>query len=267
MPSITVDGVTYDLPLDEYQAQKVTPYNEAIQALANHASSYTESVRAGLFEGLVSYWRLGEVSGSRSDAVGSNTLADNNTVTQADGKLGKAAQFTAANSEYLSIADNASLSTGDIDFTFCAWVYADSLAADRIIIGKTNLSTLGEYFLAFSNSSGRFRFAIQNAGTFVTVDATILGAPSTATWYFIVGWHDSVANTVNIQVNNGTADSGTTGATVPADSAQPFHIGADSTPTTFWNGRVDAVGFWKRVLTAAEKTALYNGGLGRAYPF
>ena len=40
-----------------------------------------------------------------------------------------AGQFTAANSEYLSHAHNSDLSTGDIDFTFAVWVYADSLLA------------------------------------------------------------------------------------------------------------------------------------------
>lgn len=265
VPPVTINGVDYPMVGDDSVAIKIPFINAILRALAG--VNATESVRAGLYEGLVSYWRLGEVSGSRADSIGSNTLTDNNTVTQADGKLGKAGQFTAANSEYLSIADNASLSTGDIDFTFCAWVYADSLGANRFIVTKSNLSTLGEYFLAYSTATSRFRFAIQNASTFVTIDADVLGAPSTATWYFIVGWHDSVANTVNIQVNNGTANSGTTGATVPADSAQAFQLGAQSVPGDYWNGRIDSVGFWKRVLTAAERTALYNYGAGRAYPF
>lgn len=37
MPSIVVNGVTYTLPPDDYQAQKVPEYNLAIQALASEA--------------------------------------------------------------------------------------------------------------------------------------------------------------------------------------------------------------------------------------
>jgi len=33
------------------------------------------------------------------------------------------------------------------------------------------------------------------------------------------------------------------------------------------NGRLDAVIVWKRVLTVAERTALYNSGVGREPPF
>ena len=46
---------------------------------------------------LIAYWKLGEASGTRSDSKGSNNLTDNNTVTSAAGKWGTAGQFTAAN--------------------------------------------------------------------------------------------------------------------------------------------------------------------------
>lgn len=84
-----------------------------------------------LLDGLVSYWKLEEANGARVDSVvaSGNDLTDNNTVTQAVGVLGNAAQFTAANSESLSHADNASLGTGDIDFTVASWVYFDSLTS------------------------------------------------------------------------------------------------------------------------------------------
>ena len=34
----------------------------------------------------------------------------------------------------------------------------------------------------------------------------------------------------------------------------------------YWDGLIDEVGFWKRILTAQEKTNLYNAGAGLAYP-
>jgi hypothetical protein len=220
-----------------------------------------------LHDNLVAFYKMDEPAGMRLDSYGSNHLTDNNTVTQAVGKVGAAAQFTAANSEYLSAADSAALSTGDVDFTFCVWVYADSFGSTRIILAKSNGATSGEFFLGYNSAANRFRFAIENGATFVTVDANVLGAPSTATWYFIVAWYDTTANTVNIQVNNGTANSAATGATVPADTAVAFTVGSTSVPDLYWDGRVDGLGFWKRVLTAAERTELYNGGAGKPYPF
>jgi hypothetical protein len=219
-----------------------------------------------LTDSLISFWELEEASGTRVDSVvtSGNDLADNNTVTQAAGKVGNAAQFTAANSEYLSRADNASLSTGNIDFTFALWVNLASNAAAQAFIDKSDNATW-EYEIFFSVAANRLAFYVENAlsgGDTVTADN--LGAPSISTWYFIVAWYDSVNDLLNIQVNNGTADSvsHTDGA---RDSAHAFRMGAQGGVTNFTNGLIDQVGFWKRVLTAQERTDLYNGGNGLSY--
>lgn len=224
---------------------------------------------SSLLTSLVAYWKLEEASGTRVDATGrGNDLTDNNTVTQATGIVGNAAQFTAANSEYLSHADNADLSTGNVDFTVAAWVYLDSKPASVmgfVTKGSGGSTTNAEYSLQYLNTSDRFRLVVfdggSNAGAAV---ANNLGSPSTSTWYFVVAWHDSVADTVNIQVNNGTVNSSayTFGSW---DSTEPLWIGRSS--SGYQNGRIDAVGFWKRVLTAGERTSLYNGGAGLQYPF
>src|SRR5690348_11404000 len=70
-----------------------------------------------LTDSLVGYWKLDEASGSRADSAGANTLTDNNTVAGLAGLISNAGDFERDNSESLSIADNAALSMGDIDFT------------------------------------------------------------------------------------------------------------------------------------------------------
>jgi len=181
---------------------------------------------------------------------------------------GHAAQFTVANSEFLSVADNASLSTGDIDFTLTAWVYLDSTGADRVITGKWNTTgNQREYLLYYDTSSDRFIFSISSNGTAVTSEnADVLGVPATGTWYFIVAWHDAAANTLNIQVNNGTADSQSY-SSGGFDSTAGFSIGSahGGAAVTPWNGRIVMGAVWKKVLSAAEKTLLYNDGDGRTY--
>jgi hypothetical protein len=52
----------------------------------------------------------------------SNQLFSGSAAGQNRGRVGSAAQFIAGYSQYLSHVDNASLSTGDIDFTLAAWV-------------------------------------------------------------------------------------------------------------------------------------------------
>lgn len=229
-----------------------------------------------LTTGLVSFWKLDEASGTRADAVGTGcggsgcNLTDINTVTQAVGKIGNAAQFTSANSEYLTHVDHADLSTGDIDFSASAWVYLDNIDTDQAIVGQYLTSTnQRSWSLNYYSSSKYFRLSVSSDGTatgFNSIEASTFGQIQASTWYFVVVWHDSVNNTINIQVNNGAVDSKayTTGT---LDSNGDFAIGAMANPIQFFNGRIDAVGFWKKVLSSSEKTELYNGGNGLEYPF
>jgi hypothetical protein len=226
-----------------------------------------QATSPALTSSLVAFWKLDEFAGVRVDSVGASHLTDVNTVTQNPGKLGGAAQFTAANSEYLSVADNAALSMGNIEFTVCAWVLLDSKTAPRTVCSKRIGGVSGgEFSLVYDNSADRFAFSIFDSTTGInTATANTFGSPSTGTWYFVVGKVE--AGAVKISVNAGAFDSTAKTVTIP-DSAAAFLIGAQqSTPVFFWDGRIDAVGLWKRALTSAEVTELYNGGAGREYPF
>lgn len=216
---------------------------------------------------LIAFWKLNEAtSATRNDSVGSHHLTNVNSVEQIAGRVGYGAHFTRTESDRLSISDNANLSTGDIDFTIAAWIYLDSKPGDMVIVGKFIGSTnQREYVLKFSKAVDRLEILTSPNGTTTgqcdNFD-TLFGSPPTATWIFVVAWHDSVANTLNIQTNNGTTRSVscTTGV---FDSTSPFVVGAlNNTESQYWNGRVDALGFWKRVLTSEERTALYNAGNG-----
>lgn len=218
-----------------------------------------------LLNDLVAFWKLDEASGNRLDSAGANNLADNNTVTQATGKQGNAAQFTAANSEYLSIADNAALSMGDIDFTIAGWVYLDTKIADRGICAKFGGSQ-NEFILRFQFAVLQFVFSVYSGGSIVACPATSFGNPLTGQWYFVVAWHDSVANTINIQINNGAVDSVAYSVGVN-DSNGAFRVGDIATLDRYMDGRIDELGVWKRVLTANERTTLYQAGSGLTYPF
>lgn len=214
---------------------------------------------------LISFWELEEASGTRNDAVGSNHLADNNTVTQGTGKVGNAAQFTAANSEYLSIASNASLQVGNTDRAMCAWVKAATLPSIANIIAKR--SGLGglEYYLRYI--SGLFQLEVSADGTTPVTDcnASTFGSPSTATWYFLVVQHDSVAHQLRICVNDGTVDSVSHTGGIFAGTIDFCIGGAPAGGGDYWDGLIDQVGIWGRTLTSGEITALYNGGAGLSY--
>lgn len=220
-----------------------------------------------LIDNLVSYWELEEASGTRNDAHGTNHLTDNNTVTQGTGKVGNAADFEDTASEYLSITDNASLSVGTGSFTLCAWVRLESKPAHRGTIVAKHGSNDMEYGLRWHNGADAFEVRISSGAGFTNpmdFQATTFGAPSLATWYFVVVWFDSVGHTLNIQVNDGAINSDSYAFT-SYDSGASLTIGGEPNFGEYFDGLIDQVGLWKRVLTTGEKTSLYNSGAGMSY--
>ncbi len=227
---------------------------------------------SSLANGIAGFWKLNETGGVRSDSVGSNNLSDVNFVTSAVGRVGNAANFDETN-RYLSIPDNPSLSTGDVDFTIAAWVYINSLPTTSFqdYVGKFDAASNNrEYLLLYYYSAKKFAFSVSSDGTnpnTKTVTVSSPNPPLASNWYFLVAWHNSINNTLNLQVNNGKPQTLSYSSGV-FDSTAPFTIGKRySGPTAYMNGRIDAVGFWKRVLTSSERTELYNSGNGLEYPF
>lgn len=215
-----------------------------------------------LTDQLIAYWKLEEASGPRADSAGANTLSDVNTVGQAVGKIGMAAQFIAANSETLEIADNPAMSVGDIDFTFSAWFYIDSLGAGARGILSKDTGASREYGL-YVDAAGNVSWNI-----FTPASASILvifGVVAIQTWHHVMAWHDSTADVIRISINNAAPVSTANTAGVK-DGTDPFRIGKQG-GSNFFDGRIDEVGFWKRLLTAPEKVQLYNAGAGLTYPF
>jgi hypothetical protein len=219
--------------------------------------------------GLVSYWPLDEASGDALDAHGGMDLTETGAgvaIGSIAGKVGTARDFeTVGGAKYFQHADHADLSTGDIDFEFCGWAQFESRVGVRTLVSQWANATRG-YILYYNSTSARFEWAVGNGTTTTrgTAVANNFGAASDGVWYFVDAWHDSVNNLVGIAINNGTPNTvATSGAA--GDAAQVFRMGESATGGQLMDGPLDEWGFWKRLLTAAERTWLYNSGNGRSY--
>jgi hypothetical protein len=86
------------------------------------------------------------------------------------------------------------------------------------------------------------------------------------TYYFIEAWHDAAADTVNLRI--GTTGSRGSVASVPWSGGAHFdsadlNIGAHNTcADAHLHGSIDAVGYWKRLLSPDESLRLWNNGAG-----
>jgi hypothetical protein len=88
---------------------------------------------------------------------------------------------------------------------------------------------------------------------------------TTDAWNFVVFDYDDSTKKCSVTVNNGTRclSSAGTGTIVGADRA--FQVGKPGSVADYADGKIDEITFHKRVLTADERTWLYNSGAGRTY--
>jgi hypothetical protein len=235
----------------------VAPTTTLIADLSNSATTT-------LFSNLQAYWSLDEASGNKADSKGGNTLTNTNTVATVAGKVGNASSFTKASSQYLTIADNATLSVGDIDFYFSFWVYPTlNDATDQYIAAKAGGSGNRAWDLRIDWVNARLRFSVYNPSDTATTVNSANSSIAINTWYFVECWHDSVNNVIAVAINNGPAVTAahTTGV---KDDTGPFQIGARNAGS-FFQGYVDGFGFWKYVPSSTDRSFLYNSGAGRTY--
>jgi hypothetical protein len=166
----------------------------------------------------------------------------------------------------LSRAHNASLTLGaDQDLSIALWVNSVSHGAAANLVHKSLgwiQPELCEYQVYSHFGITRFQVGTGAANAEVSGDTL-----SDGVWMFIVAWYSSADQKVYIQCDNGTpVEAAWTGGT-QSSSGAGFSIGGADVGGGHFNGSIDSVSFWKRVLTSQERTDLYNGGNGLDYPF
>jgi len=224
-----------------------------------------------LTDNLISYWKMDESSGNALDAHASHDLIDTNTVGSATGIIGNARDHELSYFEYFGIVDHSDFSlTGDMSIS--CWIKPESTpgSSANTIVSKSTDPVCGnmddEYSLAMT---------VYGGGSLSWTFSDGMGAPgqvfwssvlSTATWYNVVCWHDAAAMEVGITVNDGTpvTEMWSMGG---VDGTNNFLIGSVHGGGSYFDGLIDEVGIWDKVLSSDEITELFNSGAGLTYPF
>lgn len=214
---------------------------------------------AALTDNLSVFYNLDETSGSRADSLGIYNLTDNNTVLYATGIIGNAADFEKDNSEYLS-ASSAILPTGaNADFSAVAWIKLETCSSEGIILSQKSGSESGR-FLFSVNSSCQLKVFLGGVSTTITGSTTL----NTGEWYFVAVVRDT--NNINIYLNGNSTPEGSASDGTALSTAN-FAVGANVVPELYFDGLIDELGIWNRVLSTNELSELYNSGSGCTYPF
>jgi hypothetical protein len=213
---------------------------------------------------LVAHWKMDETSGTRSDSWSTNHLTDNNTVGQTDGKINNSANLVRVNQENLTITDNAALSVGGSDFSISFW-YRPTTNVDAPIIAKYPADgSSREYVIRILSTA----YSVSVGQDDSTQDTVAAGTPSNGVWNHVVFTWDNAAHTGVLYVDNDGGTSKVFAITGNYDDNATFTIGSWSSASVeahYQNGDIDEVSIWKRKLSGAEVTTLYNGGAGKAF--
>lgn len=217
--------------------------------------------------GLIGHWTLDEVSGTLYDSTANNNNGANNGATcGVSGISGNACQFngSATGDNYISITDpgvGSVLDFSDDDsITLSAWVNASSFAS-----GYTTILAKGKNYglqaLKVDDQTARLNFYYRDSNDskwveYQTTDTFQINTVNYLALSYTFGNKNSIASYINGALKTGDWAGGT-GNEAPLVNNNNLKIG--NTSNEEWNGIIDDVKIYNRILSQPEITALYEG--------
>ncbi len=200
-----------------------------------------------IYQGLIGYWKFDEASGSVTyDHSGNNydgTLY-NSPTRESSGNcvVGKCLNLDPLQTQYVGLP---SISISN-DITVAAWVYSVNNNQTGFVIAKNPIDTQWELF--YDANTLKWRGGSGAAGGEISVSA-----PSVNNWHFLVVTQSGTG--ASLYIDGVLAASST--VTAIGNGSGDINIGRSGSGYYF-NGKIDDVRIYNRVLSADEVYSLYN---------
>jgi len=204
-----------------------------------------------LLDGVLAWYENWSGTGDWIDLVNSFDLADAATPGSTTGKVSTTCpDLDAATFERFSISNTGFTDT--IPLSVAVWVKND------------NASPSGNYILAASDPTGAYDIIahVGNIQFRPHAGDVFTRAVTQTNWNHVVCRANSTD--ASIVVNDGTPHAGSTSTSAPP-SADTCRVGWGAFGN-YYDGAMDQLILWNRVITDAEVTELYNSGAGFPYP-
>lgn len=185
-----------------------------------------------------------------SSTYGNNGTAQQNTsAISVPGKIDTALSFNGS-TDFINCGNDTSLDVGD-KMSFCAWIKRNSFGATMRLMHKS--TGYADVLIGSGNTVG---LAKSGSGNIATSTISITD----------INWHHIVAtkngSDAHIYIDNVDVTSAVTDRTL-TNNANDLYIGSLSGGSALWfDGDMDDVRLYNRVVTQAERSALYNSGNG-----
>jgi hypothetical protein len=226
-----------------------------------------------LLDGLVSYWKFDETSGTTAtDSVSSNNGTLNNArifTRSTEGKIRTGADFRGGN-DYITIVG---FKANEDNVSICAWVKVNSYTLFGRIF-DTYRGSAGQTPIALQTltNPSRIHFLYQSSSPLA--GAGVVYTTSSTNWMHVVGTREKIGSNYHMKLYiNGVLEVENNFTLVPdSSSSTQARIGARATSLTeYFNGLIDEEMVYNRALSSDEVKYLYeiqrNGSPLGQYPF
>lgn len=217
-----------------------------------------------LTDNLIGYWTL---DSNANDSLGSRNGTDSGSPTYGTGKINNGVTYNGS-SQYSTIANHASLFPTSL--TVSLWVKFTTVQQNKHIftLQNANVSPYNGFSIFVEDSAnGKKIWSATRSTSFGNIAST--SNLNDGNWHHIVVTFDpSVGSGTHTMWVDGVQNSQNTGKTLAWDTGADLMFGKFyNFGGGYYNGSLDEVGYWSRVLDSSEIASLYNGGSGLAYPF
>jgi len=203
-----------------------------------------------LSNGLISYYKFDDVPGPSVNSIsGAGDATFYNGVAGIAGVRGKGAYFDGADDYVLSAVPSSTMRG---NFSATGWFKADRFGSTSSISNRLLTSWQSPSSSGWAVGANNGRFSIMTPSQFLGSDL------STGAWYFFAVTYDGNNFTAYL---NGVADIVGGSITSSADDYVRIGIFSESQSGAnkrAWNGTIDDVHFYNRVLSASEIETMYR---------
>ena len=206
-----------------------------IQTIYNSGTPVTSPSTSGLISRY-------DFTANANDSQGSNNG------TSSAIKLGTGAYEFDGTDDFVNLGTDSGLNLLN-GGTVAMWVNTDNIT-DRRFAGK---GSNGAWELLSETTDNKVKFRVNDGSVKNVIGTTAL---SDGTWYHIAGVYDKSAGEIRLYVN-GTLENTTTGVGQIATINTATYLGRNE-GGNYYDGKIDDVGIWDRVLTATEIGKLVN---------
>ena len=274
--SSTGDNYFWNGLIDDLRVYNGTLTTDQIATLYAGQTGLTDS-------SLKSWWKMDGYGGVAFDSSGlanNGTYLNSPTVNSSAPTIGHynpySMTFNGSNTVvYMGDVLDSYFTGSNKQFTISAWVKPAASNTNSVIVGKVAGGALNErqfFFRLYTGSKPEFLWYGDLTGNTYRGTLGSTAITSTSTWYHLVATYDGTNGTINNRVAlyvNAVAESTSidltagTPSTIPDGPAKlSIGDGLSSTNVTQsipFNGSIDDVRIYSRILTATEIADIYNG--------